>query len=213
MNRTRVKICGLTREQDVQVAVEAGVDAIGFILHADSPRKIDINQAARLRRNVPAFVNVVGVFVDAEVEFVRKMANEIGLDTIQLHGQESPDYVKSLNLNYIKALRTKSSEQVMQACKSYSDATALLLDPYVKGRHGGTGQLLDHTKWPSEQTDVRLILAGGLSPTNISERLSLLSPYGVDINSGIESSPGIKNAEALLECVDKVRLFDAERLA
>ena len=213
MNRTRIKICGLTRAQDVQAAVKAGVDAIGFILHADSPRKIDISQAVQLRKSVPAFVNVVGVFVDADVEFVRKAASEIGLDTIQLHGQESPDYVKLLNLKYIKALRTKSSEQVMKACESYSGATALLLDPYVKGKHGGTGQLLDDTKWPKEVSDVPLILAGGLSPKNIGERLSLLSPYAVDINSGIESSPGVKNAEALLACVDKVRLYDASRLA
>ena len=213
MNRTRIKICGLTRAQDVQLAVKAGVDAIGFILHADSPRKVDINLAARLRKSVPAFVNVVGVFVDAEVKFVRQAAMQIGLDTVQLHGQETPDYVKTLNLNYVKALRTKSSDQVINACESYSDAAALLLDPYVKGMHGGTGQLLDETKWPNEQTDVPLILAGGLSPKNIGARLSLLSPYGVDINSGVETAPGIKSADALFECVDKVRLFDAERLA
>ena len=105
--------------------MKAGVDAIGFILHADSPRKIDISQAVQLRKSVPAFVNVVGVFVDADVEFVRKAASEIGLDTIQLHGQESPDYVKLLNLKYIKALRTKSSEQVMKACEPRSAASFL----------------------------------------------------------------------------------------
>jgi len=190
LKRTRIKICGLTREQDVQVAVEAGVDAIGFILHADSPRKIDIDQAA-----------------------LRRAADEIGLDTMQLHGKESTEYVEDLNLNYIKALRTKSSEQVIDAGESYFDAAALLLDPYVKGKHGGTGQLLDDTKWPKEPTNVPLILAGGLSPKNIGQRLSLLSPYGVDINSGVESSPGIKSAEALLECVDKVRLYDVSRSA
>ena len=206
--RTRVKVCGMTRSEDVQYAVACGVDALGFILHADSPRLINIDMAARISRQVPALVNVVGVFVNASHDFILSCREKIGLDLVQLHGEESPTFAESLGVPYIKAVRAKSKEQVISTCEQYSSARAILLDPFVKGQHGGTGQLLSEDVWPDKDLEIPLILAGGLSANNIKGRLDRLRPFAVDINSGVELDPGIKDHHKLNACLAAVRDFD-----
>lgn len=195
-SRTRVKVCGITRPSDAVFAVSLGVDAIGMIVYADSPRKIDIEQAKSIRSVVPAFVSLVGVYVNATKEFINQTAQEIGLDVVQLHGSETNDFGQSLNTEFVKAIRAKDPEQVNESVNQFPDARAILLDPYVKGQAGGTGHQLETQLWP-RQANQALVLAGGLSPTNLQNALSTFKPYAVDLNSGLESSPGIKNAQLL----------------
>ena len=204
---TKLKICGMTQEDEVFALVNLGVDAIGVILHAQSPRLITLEQAKILREKIPAFITMVGVFVDCEVSVVNEYATEIGLDLVQLHGAESHDYALQLVTPYIKAVRAKNIKQVKRDIVEHSSARAILLDPYVKGQHGGTGQELSVDVWPSTSfVDYpKMILAGGLSPMNLRKSLEQFSPYGVDLNSGLEHSPGRKNLKKVEECIAILR--------
>jgi len=195
--RTKVKVCGMTDADNVRSAVSLGVDAIGMILHANSPRTITLEQAQLIRQKVPAFVTLVGVFVDCDASKINELSEQIGLDLVQLHGVESDAFGQQLNRPFIKAIRAKTAEQVNDKVNQYPNARALLLDPYVKGQHGGTGKRLDHALWPQE-CKKELILAGGLSPTNVRPAVDELSPFAVDLNSAIETEPGVKSM-ALLE--------------
>jgi len=146
---------------------------------------------------VPAFVSLVGVFVDCDAEKINQYSSVIGLDLVQLHGNESNEFGDALDAPFIKAIRAKSAEQVADMVKQYPQARALLLDPYVQGQHGGTGKRLDLSLWP-KNSDQALVLAGGLSADNVKSAVDSVSPFAVDLNSGIESSPGVKDM-ALLE--------------
>lgn len=209
--RTRVKACGITRPSDAELAVSLGVDAIGMILHADSPRTIALEQAQEIRAVVPAFVSLVGVFVDAPRALIDQAANAIGLDLIQLHGNEDNAFGESLNTPFIKAIRAKAPQQVNDSVAQFTSAKGLLLDPYVKGQAGGTGQRLQHDLWP--KNSVRpLILAGGLSPQNLASALSVFRPFAVDLNSGIESAPGLKDSAMLGQAMRIVHAHTSESL-
>ena len=197
LHRTKVKVCGMTDPVNAAAVIELGVDAIGMILHAKSPRTINVEQAKKIRARVPAFVSLVGVFVDCDVDTINRYSDDIGLDLIQLHGNETSAFAAQLNTPYIKAIRAQSSTQVNQAINAYPEARALLLDPYVKGQHGGTGKRLDLDLWPVQCTQP-LVLAGGLSAENVQGAVESVAPFAVDLNSGIESSAGIKDI-ALLE--------------
>ena len=192
-SRVKVKVCGMTQVDQVRDVVDLGVDAIGMILHADSPRKISLQQAKDIREVVPALVSLVGVFVDCELAKVEELAQSIGLDLLQLHGNESADYAAQLSTPYIKAIRAKSLQQVQADIDAHNQARAILLDPYVPGQHGGTGRQLNPSLWPS--TDKKLILAGGLSADNVAAAVETVRPYAVDLNSGVEESPGNKRPE------------------
>ena len=195
--RTKVKVCGMTDADNVCSAVKLGVDAIGMILHANSPRTITVEQARLIRAQVPAFVSLVGVFVDCDADKINSLSEQIGLDLIQLHGIESDEFGKQLNRPFIKAIRAKNVAQVSEQAELFPNARALLLDPYVKGQHGGTGKRLDYSVWPKKCAKP-LVLAGGLSATNVRDAVETLSPFAVDLNSAIETQPGIKDI-ALLE--------------
>jgi len=195
--RTRVKVCGITRRSDAELAISLGVDAIGMILHADSPRVIALEQAQQIRAIVPAFVSLVGVFVNASQDLVNRTSDQLGLDLVQLHGSEDNAFGESLNRPFIKAIRAKSAEQVAESVTQFQSARALLLDPYVKGQAGGTGHRLESGLWP-KSSDQPLILAGGLSPQNLDNAMAVFQPFAVDLNSGVESAPGVKD-HALLE--------------
>lgn len=212
VRRTRIKVCGMTRVIDVQHAVKHGVDAIGMILHANSPRTISLDQAALIRQVVPAFVNLVGVFVDAEPNFIERAIDQAGIDLVQLHGDESECEGRALSRPYIKAIRAKSVEQVAEDCQLFPSAKAILLDPYVAGLHGGTGQALPLDLWPRKPTSDHqaqsLILAGGLSPKNVAGRISALAPYAVDMNSGLELSPGVKDKALVEQAIQEVQRAD-----
>ncbi|NNC99628.1 MAG: phosphoribosylanthranilate isomerase [Gammaproteobacteria bacterium] len=209
--RIKVKVCGMTRPLDVRAAVELGVDAIGVILHANSPRKVDPELAARIRKEIPALVTMVGVYVDADKALINHQIREIGLDLVQLHGQETDEFGRSLDARFIKAIRARSVDQVERDIAAFPNAAAILLDPYVQGQHGGTGTVLDQALWTravmksnmSEEslsasgTRQRLILAGGLSPANLSTAVREVKPWAVDLNSGVEKQPGVKDPELI----------------
>lgn len=193
----------MTQAAQVRAAVELGVDAIGMILHADSPRLITTEQAVAIRQEVPAFVSLVGVFVDASASMINQATSDIGLDLVQLHGNESNDFGLSLDAPFIKAIRVKDQNQLTTELKQYPAARALLFDPYVKGQHGGTGTQLDTSLWPQRHGQ-KMILAGGLSPTNIANACRATSPYAVDLNSGVESAPGSKDLDLLAQAMQAI---------
>ncbi len=194
----------------VEALVELGVDAVGVILHADSPRTISLEQAREIRAVLPAFVDLVGVFVNADHEFLHQAIEVADLDLVQLHGDESSDFAAKLPCRYIKAVRAKTAEQVRSQMDEHYGASAILLDPYVKGQHGGTGQLLNTDCWPEGHQHNRLILAGGLSPENMAHRVIELQPYAVDINSGVESSPGVKDLALVTRAILAVQSADSQ---
>lgn len=217
--RTRIKICGMTNATQVADAVSFGVDAIGVILHADSPRTISLEDAQAIRAVVPALVSLVGVFVDADKDYIERAISALKLDLIQLHGNESDELGSEMSRPFIKAIRAKSSKQVISDIAKYPNASAILLDPYVQGQHGGTGQTLNADLWPHSLTNKQsqkqhpqpLILAGGLSADNVGERVSQLAPFAVDMNSGLEYSPGNKSSQLMHSAISAVRHVDGRR--
>lgn len=208
LNRTRVKMCGMTKPDQVACAVNLGVDAIGVILHANSPRVIDFECALSIRKVIPAFVSLVGVFVNAERSYIERAVSDLKLDVIQLHGDESDDFGSALSRPYVKAIRVKNAQQMNVDVGRYPSASALLFDPYVSGQHGGTGQALDAKLWPKKHSQA-LVLAGGLSPQNVADRVSLLAPFAVDLNSGLENAPGDKSIDLMQAAIKAVRRADS----
>ncbi len=198
--RTRVKICGITRLQDALAAVTAGADAIGLVFYADSPRNVSLAQAAEISRQVPAFVSVVGLFVDAAPDFIRSVLAAVPLDVLQFHGDETPEQCASYGLPFIKAIRVKPQTNLLQCAKDFSSAKALLLDTYTPGVAGGTGHAFDWNLIPATMTRDRssgmpvLILAGGLSADNVASAIQQTQAYAVDVSGGVESAKGIKDA-------------------
>ena len=203
-NRIRVKVCGMTQAAQVAQLVELGVDAIGIILHANSARLITVKQAQQIRAAVPAFVSLVGVVVDCPATTIGRLIAEIGLDLVQLHGKESTQFAESLGVPYIKAIRARSAEQVSREADQFPSARAILIDPYVKGLPGGTGEQLDNSLWP-KQCSNKLVLAGGLSADNICSMVNQFKPFAVDLNSGVERSPGVKNINQVRSVLSKLR--------
>jgi phosphoribosylanthranilate isomerase len=200
----RVKICGITNIQDARVAIESGADALGFIFFSGSPRHVSPETATRIVREISPFVAKVGVFVDAPVEVILKIARGTGMDTIQLHGNESSamcDELSETGLNVIKAFRVKNAT-TLEHIKKFR-ASAYLLDSYVPGELGGTGALFNwDLALKAKDFGTPIILAGGLDPENVSDAVAKVAPYGLDVSSGVEASPGKKDAE-------KVRRFVA----
>jgi phosphoribosylanthranilate isomerase len=202
-NSPKIKICGMTRPQNVEFAVELGVDAIGMILKADSPRLIDSDAAIRLRDVVPSSISLVGVFVNPSADDIDKAVETIGIDIVQLHGEESPEFAAALKIPVVKAIRARSAEFVKSQIEIFDSVCAYLIDPYVKGQHGGTGKQLDFNLWPTSEQ--RLVLAGGLSPENIVDSIDQCRPYAVDLNSGLETQPGVKDHTLMSQAVSLIR--------
>lgn len=205
--RVRSKICGLTRLQDVQAAVEHGADALGLVFYPPSRRHLRSDEAATLARAVPAFVTVTGLFVNAEAAAVREVLAQVPLNLLQFHGDEEPDYCRQFGLPYIKAVRVQPGLDLLQYASAYPDARGLLLDAFVAGVPGGTGHSFDWSLIPP-QLPLPLILSGGLDPGTVSEAVRRTRPFAVDVSSGVESSPGIKDAGKIAAFIKGVR--DAE---
>lgn len=202
-HRTRVKICGLTRLEDVQAAVDAGVDALGLVFYGPSPRAVQIDQAAVLADAVPAFVTVTGLFVDADAETVASTLKAVKLDLLQFHGDESPEFCEQFQRPYIKAIRVSPETDLKSLAARYSNARGLLLDTYRPGVPGGTGETFDWELIP-EGLDLPVILAGGLTPGNIGSAISRVKPYGVDVSGGVESSKGVKDQTLIQNLMKEV---------
>lgn len=210
MNRTRIKICGLTRPQDVACAVDAGADGVGVILHADSPRRIDICHAEKILSCVPPFVTRVGVFVDAPEELVAEAIERLHLGCVQFHGRETPARCSGVNVPVIKALSVDFmfSERTLEPYIGH--VAGVLLDTYDPHRHGGTGTTFSWEFARGLSTRTTLVLAGGLTASNVSDAIDIVRPFAVDVSSGVESSPGIKDCQAVFAFCEAVRDADAK---
>ncbi|MBD3896169.1 phosphoribosylanthranilate isomerase [Halomonas sp. ML-15] len=206
--RTRVKVCGLTRVEDVDAAVASGADALGFVLWPGSKRAVDLEQLAALSARVPAFVTRVGLFVDQSAEAIADCAPH--LDLLQFHGDESPTFCAAAPRPWIKALRMRDGIDLHAAAADYVGARALLLDAYKPGVPGGTGETFDWSRIPADLAKP-IILAGGLTVANIAAAISAVRPFAVDVSGGVESSPGIKQAELMSGFLRSVMAVD-ERL-
>lgn len=191
----RVKICGLTQSEDVASACKAGADALGFVFYEPSKRFVRISKAKQLSRQVPPFVQRVGLFVNPTEDYVQQVLNGVELDLLQFHGDETPEFCESFALSYIKALPVKPGFDVQKAIKAHSAARAFLLDTYKPGVPGGTGETFDWQLFPT--SDKPLILAGGLHAENVAQAIQTVAPYAVDVSGGVEASAGIKSAEKM----------------
>lgn len=199
--RTRVKICGITRRQDAEFAIEMGADALGLVFYEASPRAVTIAQAVEICRGLPPFVSLVGLFVNAEAAEVNATLEQVPLDLLQFHGDESPKFCEQFAKPFMKAVRMQRQEDLQIAAEHYQQANALLLDSFQAGVPGGTGQTFDWSMiTPIEKP---LILAGGLAAGNVATAIRQIRPYGVDVSGGVESAKGIKNNE-------KIRAFMQE---
>jgi len=194
--RTKIKICGITRLEDALLAADLGADALGFIF-AESPRQVVPETARKIISLLPPFVNSVGVFVDEEQESVREIAAYCKLDLVQLHGNESSGYCKALDLKALKVIRVKDEKSIESMASYRGTVQGFLLDTYVKGLPGGTGKTFNWELAKQAKKYGPVILSGGLNPDNICEAIEKVKPYGVDISSGVEASPGIKDPDKL----------------
>jgi phosphoribosylanthranilate isomerase len=200
----RIKICGITRFEDARIAVNLGVDALGFIFYDKSPRYITPAQAGAIIAKLPPFVTKVGVFVDSHPTSIMAAAQESGIDTVQLHGSETPDIARRLPFTVIKSFAVKP-EWNPSVLDNY-DVAGFLLDTWDPGHKGGTGKTFDWQLARQAATKHKnIILAGGLGPVNIREALENVQPYAVDFNSGVEIKPGIKNPHKMKEAVAIVK--------
>lgn len=205
--RTRIKFCGLTRLEDVDMAVALGVDAIGLVFDGHSKRALSPDQGRHLRDRVPAFVSCLALFRDAEAGWVERIVDEVQPDLLQFHGSETPEFCRQWNRPYLKAVPMGSPQDLDDWRRQYRDARGLLLDSHAPGELGGRGQSFDWSQAP-KNWDTFWVLAGGLSPANVAAAVTMARPDAVDVSSGIESAPGIKDARKMRDFVDAVRSAD-----
>jgi phosphoribosylanthranilate isomerase len=202
--RVRAKICGLTRPEDVSASVAAGADALGFVFFDQSPRALTPDRMPALLAAVPAFVQVVGLFVNPARNWVETVLSEVPLDLLQFHGDESPEFCASFARPYIKAVRVRPGLDLLHYCDRHANARGLLLDAFQPGVWGGTGVAFDWSLVPAGLT-LPLILSGGLNQDTVGEAIAAVRPYAVDVSSGVESSKGIKDASRIQAFMNGVR--------
>jgi phosphoribosylanthranilate isomerase len=204
--RVRIKICGITRVQDAIDAATLGVDAIGLVFYADSPRNVNIATAKTIVKALPPYVSKVGLFVDATVEEIALVLSEVRLDVIQFHGNESPQFCDQINMPYYKAIRVKDDTNLLQYAHLYQNAQALLLDTYSDKAMGGTGQVFNWNLIP-KGLEKPLILAGGLNADNVGLAIEQVVPYAVDVSGGVEQDKGIKDVQKMASFIREVNQF------
>lgn len=204
--KTRIKICGLTREADVDAAVAAGADAIGFVFYPPSPRYVAPARAAELARRVPPFVDIVGLFVNAPAGEVAATCAQVPINLLQFHGDEAPDYCRSFARPWLRAARVRPGLDLVEFAGSFPEARGLLLDAFVEG-YGGGGHVFDWTLIPPALPG-HLILSGGLHADNVAAAIERVRPDAVDVSSGVESGKGIKDHAKIAAFVAAVRKAD-----
>ncbi|MDP1928682.1 MAG: phosphoribosylanthranilate isomerase [Thiobacillus sp.] len=210
----RVKICGITRLQDLHAACSAGADALGFVFYEKSPRNVSIEAAAALLRALPPFVQSVGLFVNAEPAFIATVLKAVPLDLLQFHGDETPADCERYGRPYIKAVRVNPGTDLLKCAAEFGAARGLLLDAYVPGVAGGTGERFDWNLIPSSLAG-SVILSGGLTPDNVAAAVHQVRPWAVDVSSGVEATmllngvavatKGIKDAQRLAQFIAKAK--------
>lgn len=204
MAAVRSKICGITRIEDALVAAEAGADAIGLVFYDRSPRAVSMQQARAIIAALPPFVTTVGLFVNASRCEIGEILDAVPLDLLQFHGDETSAQCEGHGRPYIKALRVRPGENIAACCAEYNQASGILLDTYVPGVPGGTGEAFDWSLVPAD-LDKPVILAGGLTADNVRAAIAQVSPYAVDVSGGVEASKGVKDAEKIRAFIREVR--------
>ncbi len=205
--RTRIKICGITRVEDAQVAVECGADAIGLVFYPPSPRAISVSDAARIVKSLPPFVTVVGLFVNQERTEIERILGEVPLDLLQFHGDESAEACEGFGRPWIKAIRMRPDTDLTAQALVYGAASGLLLDTYQAGVPGGTGQVFDWSRIPADLCR-QIVLAGGLNSENVTRAVVTVHPYAVDVSGGVEAAKGIKDKSKIEAFIAGVKRGD-----
>jgi len=200
----RVKICGITRLDDLHAACASGADALGFVFHAASPRNVTIDAAAALVAEMPPFVQSVGLFVNAAPAFVEAVLATVPLDLLQFHGDETPADCARFGRPFVKAIRVTRETDLVKCAADFDAARGLLLDAFVPGVAGGTGERFDWTLIPAALPKP-FILSGGLAPDNVAEAVRRVRPWAVDVSSGVEAAKGIKDARKMAQFIAKAK--------
>lgn len=211
--RTRIKICGMTDQEEVAAVVAAGVDAVGFIFAEESPRYLKPEKAREIILQLPPFVDAVGVFVNEEASVVQDIVQYCGLTLVQLHGAETPAYCREMHGRVLKAFRVGPHTLAEELASYEGVVNGFLLDTFHEKLAGGTGQTFDWQLVARLDLPGPVILAGGLTPANVGQAVRSLRPFAVDCNSGVEISPGRKNLDKVRQVVEAVRQADADSAA
>jgi len=204
--RTRVKICGITRAEDLRAAADAGADAFGLVFYPASPRFLSIERARELSRAAPAFLTSVALFVNASADEIRQVLDGVRPHVLQFHGEETPEFCRSFGVPYVKACRVKAGIDLLEYWRPFSDACAWLADAWVE-EYGGAGTGFDWSLVPALR-EKPLVLSGGLACENVGEAIRRVKPWGVDVSSGVESAKGVKDAAKIAAFVAEVRNAD-----
>lgn len=207
MSRTRIKVCGITRMEDLQATLAAGADALGFVFYPPSPRYVTPVQAAALIKAVPPFVTCVGLFVNASPEDVKATLAVVPLDLLQFHGDEDGGYCRQFGHPYLKAARVRPGLDLLEFARCHASAKGLLLDAYVEA-YGGGGQTFDWSLIPKD-LPLPMVLSGGLNASNVGAAVHGLRPWAVDVSSGVEVAKGIKDADKIAAFVAAVKNADS----
>jgi phosphoribosylanthranilate isomerase len=208
MVRTRVKICGITREQDATAIVQSGADALGLVFYPKSPRHVTLALARNIATSVAPFVTVTGLFVNASADLVREVLDSVPLGLLQFHGQETNEQCNCFGLPFIKSIAMQRGTDLLSLMSDYPDATGFLLDAWQPELHGGGGVAFDWQQVP-EDIPVPIILAGGLTPGNVAIAINSVKPYAVDVSTGVEVDKGIKSREKIEAFMREVHDSDA----
>ena len=207
--RTRTKICGITRLGDAMHAARAGADSIGLVFHPPSPRLIDLDRALEIRTSLPPFVTVTALFLNESEDWIAEVLHRVKPDCLQFHGTESAEFCENWGIPYLKSLPMGSVDDPIDYAANHPRAQGFLLDSNAAGRQGGSGDTFDWSRIPP-QFDAPLILAGGISPSNVAEAIARVKPWGVDVSSGVEITHGIKDGELIDRFIGAVRQADAD---
>lgn len=207
--RTRIKICGLRHPQDALAAASAGADAIGLVFYAPSPRAVSFDEAVAVAAALPAFVANVALVLDAGTDYVHEIMRCVKPDMLQFHGNESGEFCRSFGLPYLKAVPMRNGTKLADFAQEYADARGLLLDSHAPGEAGGRGEVFDWTRI-NERAGPPVILAGGLHAGNVAAAVRSVRPYAVDVSSGVESAPGVKDAGRIKQFIEAVQRTDSE---
>lgn len=206
---TRIKICGITRVEDMMDAAHNGADALGLVFYDKSPRHVNAQQAAQMADAIPPFVSLVGLFVNASAAEVLEVMQAVPLDVLQFHGEEEPEFCAQFGRPYLKAVRVKAGVNLVQYAARFASAQGLLLDTFVEGAYGGTGASFDWALIPND-LPLPVILSGGLNAGNVAEAIAQVRPYAVDVSSGVEASKGIKDAAKIVAFIKEVGRMDLQ---
>ena len=205
----RIKICGITREEDARSASYSGADALGLVFYEKSPRHVTLRRAMQLVAAIPPFVTVAGLFVNPSADEVRNALSQVPLDVLQFHGEEEPEFCVQFGRPYLKAIRVRQGVNLVQCAARYQGAQGLLLDAFIEGTHGGTGESFDWELIPHDLS-LPIILSGGLHAGNVAKAVRRVRPYAVDVSSGVEAAKGIKDPAKVAAFINEVKNIDLQ---